>query len=69
MSSNRPATFSELYSAYAAGCLDPAFALLVETQSALRADIADKVRQSEIIAGALCVSTSSANAGSRHPAA
>lgn len=51
MSSNKPATFSELYSAYAAGCLDPAFALLVETQSALRADIADKVRQSEVISG------------------
>ncbi len=53
MSSNRPPTFSELYSAYAAGCLDPAFALLVETQSALRADIAETVRQSEVIAGVL----------------
>lgn len=53
MSSNGPTTFSELYSAYAAGCLDPAFALLVETQSALRADIADHVRQSEVIAGVL----------------
>lgn len=51
MSSNNPATFSELYSTYAAGCLDPAFALLVETQSSLRADIADRVCQSEVISG------------------
>lgn len=45
--------FGELYSAYAAGCLDPAFALLVETQSALRADVRRQVRQGEIIAAVL----------------
>ena len=42
--------FSELYSAYAAGCLDPAFALLVETQAALRPDIKSNIQLSEIIA-------------------
>lgn len=45
--------FGELYSAYAAGCLDPGFALLVETQAALRADIADAVHRGEIIAAAM----------------
>lgn len=45
--------FSALYAAYAAGCLDPAFALLVETQSALRTDIANDVARAEIIAGSL----------------
>ncbi|MEM1149562.1 MAG: ChrR family anti-sigma-E factor [Pseudomonadota bacterium] len=51
MSSNKaePA-FSELYSAYAAGCLDPAFALLVETQAALRPDVRRDIRMSEMIA-------------------
>ncbi len=42
--------FSELYSAYAAGCLDPAFALLVETQAALRDDVRRNIDVSEIIA-------------------
>ena len=42
--------FSELYSAYAAGCLDPAFALLVETQAALRPDVKRDIQISEIIA-------------------
>ena len=43
--------FSELYSAYAAGCLDPAFALLVETQAALRDDVRNSIKISEAIAG------------------
>lgn len=42
--------FSELYSAYAAGCLDPAYALLVETQAALREDVRQSIIVSEIIA-------------------
>ncbi|MEM0985787.1 MAG: ChrR family anti-sigma-E factor [Pseudomonadota bacterium] len=45
--------FGELYSAYAAGCLDPAFALLVETQAALRNDIAEAVHRGEVIAAAM----------------
>ncbi|MEZ5946183.1 MAG: cupin domain-containing protein [Hyphomonas sp.] len=45
--------FSELYSAYAAGRLDPAFALMVETQGALRGDVRRSVAASEMIAGAL----------------
>lgn len=44
-------TFSELYSAYAAGCLDPGFAMMVEAQSLLRSDIRGAVAQSEMIAG------------------
>jgi len=42
---------SELYSAYAAGSLDPAFALLVETQAALRADLRELVAVSEAVSG------------------
>lgn len=48
-----PQPFSELYSAYAAGCLDPAFALLVETQAALRPSVAKTLARGEIIAAAL----------------
>lgn len=44
-------TFSELYSAYAAGCIDPAFALMLETQSLMRADVRASVALSEMIAG------------------
>lgn len=51
--SQKTSAFGELYSAYAAGCLDPAFALLVETQAALRPDIANAVHQSEIIASVM----------------
>jgi len=51
MLDNRPSSFSEIYSAYAAGCLDPAFMLLVETQVALRPDIAQRIAQSEVISG------------------
>ena len=43
--------FGEVYSAYAAGCLDPAFCLLLETQSALRPDVARAVAKAETIAG------------------
>ncbi len=53
MSDASSPAFSELYAAYAAGCLDPAFALMVETQSALRPDIRASVAVSEMIAGGL----------------
>ena len=43
--------FGEVYSGYAAGCLDPAFSLLVETQAALRPDVARAVARAETIAG------------------
>jgi putative transcriptional regulator len=43
--------FGEIYSSYAAGCLDPAFALMVETQAALRSDVQRAVARAETIAG------------------
>lgn len=43
--------FGEVYSSYAAGCLDPAFCLLVETQAALRPDVSRAVARAETIAG------------------
>ncbi|MBA4228046.1 MAG: anti-sigma factor [Hyphomonas sp.] len=43
--------FSELYSAYAAGCIDPAFAMMLEAQSLMRADVRASVAVSEMIAG------------------
>lgn len=51
MTADKHEAFSELYSAYAAGCLDPAFALLVETQAALRGDVRQSIDLSETIAG------------------
>lgn len=50
-----PATspYSELYSAYAAGRLDPAFALLLETQSVLRRDVRSALAASEAVSGIL----------------
>lgn len=44
-------SFSELYSAYAAGCIDPAFAMMLEAQSLLRADVRQAIAISEILAG------------------
>jgi len=43
--------FGEVYSSYAAGCLDPAFCLMVETQAALRPDVKRAVVRAETIAG------------------
>ena len=43
--------FGEIYSSYAAGCLDPAFCLLIETQAALRPDVSRAVARAESIAG------------------
>lgn len=53
MSASPPNTFSELYAAYAAGCLDPAFALMLETQSVLRPEIREAVALSEVISGCI----------------
>lgn len=44
-------SFSELYSAYAAGCIDPAFAMMVEAQALIRPDVRASVETSEMIAG------------------
>lgn len=60
MPASPPNTFSELYSAYAAGCLDPAFTLMVETQSVLRPEIRESVAFSEMISGSLLESAASA---------
>ncbi|MEM9054889.1 MAG: ChrR family anti-sigma-E factor [Pseudomonadota bacterium] len=43
--------FGEVYSAYAAGCLDPAFALMVETQAALKPEVSRAIAHAETIAG------------------
>jgi putative transcriptional regulator len=53
MTSTTPKSFSDLYAAYAAGCLDPAFAMMVETQSLLRPEIRQSVAVSEMISGSL----------------
>ena len=53
MTSTTPKSFSDLYAAYAAGCLDPAFAMMVETQSLLRPEIRQSVAVSEMISGTL----------------
>ena len=45
--------YSELYAAYAAGTLDPGYALMVETQGALRDDVRQSVAVSEAAAGML----------------
>lgn len=60
MPASPPNTFSELYSAYAAGCLDPAFTLMVETQSVLRPEIRESVAFSEMISGSLLESAAEA---------
>lgn len=51
MTTTPPNRFSELYSAYAAGCIDPAFAMMVEAQALIRPDIRASVETSEMIAG------------------
>lgn len=51
MSSAGSAKFSELYAAYAAGCIDPAFSLMIETQSVLRPEVGDAVAKAELIFG------------------
>ncbi|MFN7180937.1 hypothetical protein, partial [Hyphomonas sp.] len=44
---------NDLYAAYAAGSLDPAYALLVETQGAIRADVGAVLAKSEMVAASL----------------
>lgn len=53
MSAAEPPYVSELYSAYASGRLSPPFALMVETQAAIRADIRRDLELSDAIAGAM----------------
>lgn len=53
MTSPAQNAFSELYAAYAAGCLDPAFALMVETQGLLKPQIREGLAAGEMISGAL----------------
>lgn len=53
MSHDEHASMSELYSAYAAGRLSPAFALMLETQATLRADVSQDLHCAEAIAGAV----------------
>lgn len=43
--------FGEVYSAYAAGCLDPAFALMVETQAAIKPEVSRAISRAEMVAG------------------
>jgi len=52
---NLPETqdISELYSAWSSGALDPALSLLIGTQSALRADVAEVLTEADMIAGAM----------------
>ncbi|MDJ0919755.1 MAG: ChrR family anti-sigma-E factor [Henriciella sp.] len=52
--------FGEIYSAYAAGCLDPAFALMLETQAALRPDVSRAIARAETIAGIILETEASA---------
>lgn len=53
--------FGEIYSAYAAGCLDPAFALMLETQAALRPDVSRAITRAETIAGIFLETEASAD--------
>ena len=53
MSNAEISDFSEIYSAYAAGCLDPGFALMVETQAALRPEVQRALIRAEMISGIL----------------
>lgn len=53
MPSEEPPYVSELYSAYAAGRLSAAYALMIETQMQIRADISEDVAIAEAISGAM----------------
>ena len=69
MQETSPPSFSELYSAYAAGQLDPGFSLLLETQSMLRSDVRGALAVSETISGIMFETATpvamSAGAGAR----
>ena len=43
---------AEMYGAYAAGALDPALQLMIETQAELRADVRTRLAQADVVAGA-----------------
>lgn len=47
------ASFSELYSAYAAGTLDPAFALMLDAQSMLSPEVRRAIAAAEAVSGRL----------------
>mgnify|MGYP003122562308 CR=1 FL=1 len=51
MQTSTTSSYSELYSAYASGRLDPAFVLLLETQSMLRGGVRSALAVSEVISG------------------
>ncbi len=56
MMPHRASAFSDLYASYAAGCLDPAFSMMVETQAELRPDLGRVIRTHEAISG-ICLET------------
>lgn len=51
---------NDLYAAYAAGSLDPAYALLVETQGAIRADVGRALAQSDVVSASLMETSAAA---------
>lgn len=53
MTASTTSSFNDLYAAYAAGSLDPAYALMVETQGALREDVSRALSESEMVSGSL----------------
>ena len=53
MQTAAPSPYSELYAAYAAGRLDPAFSLMLETQTQLRGDVRAALAVSETLSGAM----------------
>ncbi|MAN45379.1 MAG: hypothetical protein GYB49_15900 [Alphaproteobacteria bacterium] len=69
MPTSPASAFGELYSAYAAGRLDPAFALLLETQSMLRPQVRQAMAVGETVSGLMLErdqpAAMSANAGVR----
>jgi putative transcriptional regulator len=54
------ASDNDLYAAYAAGTLDPAYALLVETQGAIRADVGRVLAQSDVVSASIMETSASA---------
>lgn len=69
MPTSAASAFGELYSAYAAGRLDPAFSLLLETQSMLRPQVRQAMAVGETISGLMLErdqpAAMSRNAGAR----
>ncbi|KCZ50907.1 ChrR family anti-sigma-E factor [Hyphomonas pacifica] len=69
MPTSPASAFGELYSAYAAGRLDPAFALMLETQSMLRPQVRQAMAVGETVSGLMLErdqpAAMSANSGAR----